>query len=362
MNRPRGVGRDQDPLPGFESLAFTDTGRGADNKNSYWTPPVENTPMPTEQSTVVHYGGGGGGGSHIPSSSGLKDSSAEFYQQALDAQQEWYDKIDDLYAPYRDAGQSGLDQMKEAQTVSGLDARLKEIFGSETFTALKEEKQKEVTEALANQGLFRSGEHAEEIAQIAASTGLSIESMLYGRSSDLSQLGLNATHGTAGSATNAANQISGLYAQQGQNDFNQLLQALGFQFQSGENALNREHQVGLQHMQNEFTANQNSLYPPNSGGGGGGGGSSTGQIVSGLASAAALYFSDPALKKNPVKIGSTGKLNIYEWDWIPEAPKFIQEQPRVGFMANEVMETFPEHVYMEGGYMKIDYDAVMRAN
>ncbi len=301
---------------------------------------------------------------HVPSSGGLKDSSAAFYQQALDAQDAWYQKIDDFYKPYRDAGQSGLDQMQEAQTVSGLDARLEEIFGSETFTALKDQRKKEVTEMLANAGLFRSGEHAEEIAKLAADTGLQIESMLYGRSSDLSQLGLNATHGTAGAATNAANQISGLYAQQGQNDFNQLLQALGFQFQAGENALNREHQFGLQEAGFGFQAGENALdrdLNREIAGQQAGGGDAFDKLLQ-VGVIAAPFFSDARLKENVQKIGEIGSLPLYSWDWIEFAPEFVKEQGQTGFLAQDVLEKFPEHVYTEGGYLKIDYDGVMRVN
>lgn len=73
-----------------------------------------------------------------------------------------------------------------------------------------------------------------------------------------------------------------------------------------------------------------------------------------------IFFSDPKLKENVEKISSIHNLNVYRWDWIPETKGTIVEKyGTIGFMADEVEEKYPQYVGEYGGFMTIDYSALL---
>lgn len=78
----------------------------------------------------------------------------------------------------------------------------------------------------------------------------------------------------------------------------------------------------------------------------------------GAAGGAAAFFSDIRLKKNLRHIGDIGKLNAFEWDWNDLAPEPTQET--VGFIAQQVMEHYPQFVHEVNGYFAIDYAGLMK--
>lgn len=67
--------------------------------------------------------------------------------------------------------------------------------------------------------------------------------------------------------------------------------------------------------------------------------------------------SDVNLKENIVKIGEIGGLNAYRWDW---NGKGGYKGSSKGFIAQEVMQKFPEHVYkLANGYFGINYNDLL---
>jgi len=317
---------------------------------------IKDDPKPEDKQTSS---GGGGGGGHSPvhyGGGGGGSSGADWYRRAIKAQEEMFEKLDEYYKPYRDLGTNSLDEFENASTAQGLADRLKEIMGGDVYGNLMDERTQAARGQLASAGLSRSGAAVQEMADLSTATGLDIESILYGRLGNNVQTGLNATHGTAGVGQNAANQISGTYNQQGNNDFQQMLAEMGFAFQANESAMNRDftanqNALQLAQQQDQFQqslAHQSSINSSNN----------NSDLLGSLIGGAALYFSDRRLKKNIVKIGETKHLNIYQWEWVENAPKFIKESPTSGFLADEVNKKFPEHIYFEGAYMKVDYDAI----
>ena len=90
------------------------------------------------------------------------------------------------------------------------------------------------------------------------------------------------------------------------------------------------------------------------GGGGGGAGAASG--IASLFSS----FSDPRLKENVEKIGEINKLNLYQWDWIPETEgTLVEHLPTIGFLTTEVKEHYPDYVFEFSGYDAISYDALL---
>jgi hypothetical protein len=87
----------------------------------------------------------------------------------------------------------------------------------------------------------------------------------------------------------------------------------------------------------------------------------TGQIL-GLAGNVAKGFaasSDPRLKTNVVKVSTFRDLNVYQWDWVPEATNTVKKMPTVGFMATEVEVLYPHHVGEVDGFQIINYPPLL---
>jgi len=234
-------------------------------------------------------------------------------------------------------------------------------MSGDVYNNLMDERREEAQGQLANAGLTRSGAAVEEMARLSSATGMDIESMLYGRLGNNVETGLNATHGVAGVGQNTANQISGTLNQQGNNEFATMLAELGFNFEQSEQSKNRAFTAS----ENEKTRAANlELADKQQHGGGGGGGSFWGDVVNGFATGYGAYLatSDRRLKTSIEKIGKTQHLNVYKWEWVDGLPDSIKSEPNQGFMADEVMEKFPEHVYKIGGFMKVDYQSVKEAH
>jgi hypothetical protein len=210
------------------------------------------------------------------------------------------DKLD----PFAQAGAGQLDGLTEGATIGGLDARLAEIFNSDTFSALIGDRTRGVQGQLAAGGLTRSGAGMESIANVGSELGLQLEQLLTGRS-----------QGLAGQGLQAAGGVADMLTQQGQNT------ASGIVTDAQSKA------AGL---------------------------GGVAKLASGI------FFSDERLKTNIVHIGDIGKLPLYEWDWIPQAEgTIIVDCPRVGFMAGEVQEIYPHLVGEAAGWKFVDYTAVL---
>lgn len=275
-------------------------------------------------------------------------SGIDPYAAAIAQQEKMFQEIKAMYQPYMNAGLGGLKQMQGASTIKGLDKRLAKIFDSDTFSALHDERLGAVQQQLARSGLTRSGAAMTEMAQLSTQTGLDIESMLYGRSRDLAGMGLNATHGTAGAGQNAANNISNAHLTQAGHELQQTLAEMGFAHASSENALNRDFQAEQSALDRQFRTNAYNDANKD-----------TASDWVSLGLMAAFAFSDRELKENVRKVGEAKGLGVYEWEWIEEAPDFVKEQPKMGFMADEVEEVYPQFVREIGSYKAVDYQGIM---
>jgi len=70
--------------------------------------------------------------------------------------------------------------------------------------------------------------------------------------------------------------------------------------------------------------------------------------------------SDPRLKENVQSIGvSNDGHNLYTWDWTEDAKPIVGDQPGIGVMADELLETLPNAVSMgDDGYLRVDYSLI----
>lgn len=214
--------------------------------------------------------------------------------------------IDELRG-FADAGQGQLESLISGASIGGLDERLAQIFSTDTFGSIQAERERGVQSQLAAGGLTRSGTGVSALADVGTNLGLQIEQLLTGRSQQLAGQGLQASGGIADlfSATGAG-QASGILA-------------------------DAQTRAGV-----------------------------SGNIASGIGTAAGLFFSDPSLKTNVVKVSEIGNLAVHQWDWIKEVEGTpITAWGNTGFMADEIKEKYPHHIGDFHGLMTVDYFALL---
>lgn len=113
-------------------------------------------------------------------------------------------------APFTAAGEAALPEVLSGITPGGLDERLGQIFGTDVFQNLVEERTGAVEGQLAAGGLTRSGTALSEAAAIPTDIGLALESLLTGRAQDLA-------FGAQGAGAQTSTNIANLLTKQGSN-------------------------------------------------------------------------------------------------------------------------------------------------
>lgn len=214
----------------------------------------------------------------------------------------------DAYAPYRQFGETSLNNMMGAGTASGLDQRLNDIMGTDLFNGLKEQRMRDMQGMLGAGGLTRSGAAMEAGADLPTDLAMEIENQLYGR--NMAGVGIGAPF-ALNTGMNASQGVQGM--------------------------------INVQDIIHQLEAAKKSASASKS--------NSTMDLIGSVAGG---LFSDPELKENVQQVGKFGELNVYQWDWKKEAK--LDEYPTVGFMADEVEEKYPQHVHEYGGYKTIDYE------
>ena len=87
--------------------------------------------------------------------------------------------------------------------------------------------------------------------------------------------------------------------------------------------------------------------------------SQLGQIAGIAGSLGFSPFSDARLKDNVTHIGEDKGYNVYTWEWNDKAKELGIDQPTVGVMAQEVLETNPDAISVDdNGYYRVNYGAL----
>lgn len=239
----------------------------------------------------------------------------QFLDKALSTLQEQFGITQENLQPFISAGTEALGGVTQGTTAGGLDARLAEIFNTDIFGSLVDERTRAVQGQLGAGGLTRSGTAQQEIANVPTDIGLQIENLLSGRQSALAGTGLNAATGLGQFGAQFAGNQAGIQGQQGQNIGSGII---------------GDAQAAAAGFGNILGIGSKIL--------------------------SSLPFSDPRLKENVVKITEVGDLNIYQWDWAPFTKgTSIADGHTLGFMADEVEEKYPEFVGEYCTWKFIDY-------
>jgi len=240
----------------------------------------------------------------------------QFNQQAIDELARQFNITQENVDPFISAGTDALGDVIEGTSASGLDARLAEIFNTDIFGSLTEERTRAVQNQLSSGGLTRSGGALLEAARVPTDIGLAIEQLLTSRSTNL-----------AGSGQNAAIGLGSIGAQNATSIAN-LLSASGVAGSSGL----------VTDAQADAASSQNLLN------------------TAATVASAFILFSDPSLKENIEEIGAINDLTLYQWDWVEAAKgSIIKDSMAIGFMADEVKEKYPRFVGEYGGFMVLNY-------
>jgi len=85
----------------------------------------------------------------------------------------------------------------------------------------------------------------------------------------------------------------------------------------------------------------------------------SGQAGGAAAAAAITATSDARLKENIERVGTWNEHNIYRWEWNDLAKTMGIKDPALGVIAQEVMLNNPEAVFMDNGYLSVDYSRLV---
>lgn len=257
--------------------------------------------------------------------------------------------------PFLQAGQGQLEALQQGTTAGGLDERLRELFNTDIFGGLVDERTRAVEGQLSAGGLTRSGTALQEAARIPTGLALDLERQLFGRSQNLVNLGQQTGVQLGQFGANAAGGIANLFggsgqaiaggiigdAQAKQRRDQQLLATLTGGLKGG---IGVGREFGL--FNESLPAGAQGPTQLNT----------VGKVLSGFG-----FFSDPSLKENVEELGEMFDLKVYKWDWVKAAKGTIIEScMNVGFMADEVKGKYPHHVSKFCEFLVIDYPGLIR--
>lgn len=259
------------------------------------------------------------GGKAREASERAAEVQAGLTREAIEENRRQFDTTTENLSPFLDAGIDALPGLSRGASLAGFGENIGDIFDSGALDPLVNERMRSVRNELGALGLRRSGHGLSAIADVPTELAFQLENLLNSRQQNIVGSGQNAAARLGAFGQNNAQHIGGLLQDQG-------------------NAVAQ----GIYNAQNTMNQNKSNLMQ-----------------LGGTALKA--FFSDSRLKTNIVKIGEHEGLNLYQWDWIPEAPDFIQEQLPVGFMADEVMKVRPDVVDRVAGFLTVAYDKLLEA-
>ena len=253
-------------------------------------------------------------------------------EAGIQEQRSQFEAISQMMAPFIEAGAKATAQQQALSGAAGPQAQqeaIQAIERSPMFQSQAEQGEQALLQRAAATGGLRGGNIQEALGQFRPQMLSQAIQQQYSQLGGLSGAGLGAAGqvGAFGQGTSAG--IANLLQQKGAIQAGAILAPI---------QMMQQQQAQQQAQQQQDTSN-----------------------ILGLLSAASGFFSDIRLKENIKKVGDFDGLNVYSWDWNDEAKELGIEGPTIGFMAQEVQETYPDHVIeTDSGYLAIDYQAILK--
>ena len=298
---------------------------------------------------------------------GAAHLSFQAAEMSLAQQQAQYDESVARLSPYAQTGLDSLPDVQEAATLDGMEARIARILETDSFQALRDERQASAEGALASAGVSRSGAAASAAADIDIGTALGLDGELYGRQMNNVAIGQSAAAGQNYAGQNFANQATAINTGTAANVGNLMMQGAGQQagfivqganaaaqgqFNNGQFAQQAAY-YGGQGVQG--SANAMSAGMINNANSGVQFANNRTQSAIAIAGTIASFFSDERLKENMLPIGKVSDLTVYEWDWRDAMRDLIGTEMSTGYSAQEVQEKYPDCVTTIGGVLAVLY-------
>jgi hypothetical protein len=241
-----------------------------------------------------------------------------FNQQGIDYNKLLLDQTTGRLNPFIQAGTDALGNLVAGSTVGGLNEQLAQIFDSDVFSSLFDERTRAAEGALSAGGLTRSGTALQEAGRIPTDIGLMLSNLLSGRNQNLASSGQTAITDLGQLGSSFGQTVGGLYQSSGQAASSGALADAQADSQSASNLVNTAISLGT------------------------------------------FFFSDDRLKTNIQVIGQVGPLDLVTWDWREfTEDTIIQDSPTTGVLASQVERHFPEHVHEFGGWNMVDYAGLL---
>lgn len=259
--------------------------------------------------------------------------------------------------PFFDRAGGALDTLSSFGSAESQAARLDQIFESDIYDQIRDERTRSAQGQLAAGGLTRSGTALQEVSDISSELGLGMEGILANRTfQGASTIASGALQGASalggglglsGAGSAGLGYSPGAIAPAGMGGLGALTGADQGSQQSagitqGYGNIGTGYANAILAQQGNEAAHNQALWSAIAAGG-----------------STAMLFSDARLKENIVKTGEIGPLSIYTWDWKPETDgTLIENAMTEGFLADEVKEIYPQHVHEIAGFDTIDYGGV----
>ena len=242
--------------------------------------------------------------------------------EALPIQQAGFDTAQGRLDAFSGVGQQGIDQ---AGFLGDPQASFDFLQNNPLFQASLDNANRQTQQSAAAGGRLATG---DTLQQLSNNTLLAAQPLLDRQRQDInSQLNFGA---------NLAGQQAGLDVNKAQ-DTGNILGQIGNTQASGI--------IGFQDRQDAKRAASKSNKT---------------SLLTGLAGAAAAFFSDERLKKNIVKIGKIGKFNKYSWTWNEKAENLGLLGDSEGVIAQEVESINPDLIIEhKSGYKKVNYGGLV---
>lgn len=263
------------------------------------------------------------------------------------------------------AGQFDIGQMQAARTLASQQEMQASTLNQQAaeMAAQREQAARAGNMAAANQFAMQQAQFEQQARQ----ANMAAQNAMQQAQAQMQQAANQANFGgqfqTAGVRAGAAGQLAGL----GQQMFGQgqSITAQQQQFGQQQQALNQALIDAARRQYQGFVgAPQQSLSLPLQAVGAGnmGQGTTTQGYSPGLfdylslAASTAPFLSDKRLKKNIEPLDSINGVQFYTWEWNEMGAAAAGDQPTMGVIADELMETHP-HLVSRGqdGYLRVDY-------
>ncbi len=159
--------------------------------------------------------------------------------QGIAEQRRQFDQMNQLLAPYRDAGSGALSQQQNMLGLNGTAAQaqaMRDLENSPQFSALIRQGEQGILANASATGGLRGGNTQGALAQFRPAMLSALMNDQYARLGNMSQLGQNSAAMTGQAGMQSANAVGGLLQQQGAAQAGNAL-AQGRAWQSGMNGL-----------------------------------------------------------------------------------------------------------------------------